>query len=64
MSRDLGAPRWYQDIPWRLAYRLRWLGYVFLGPAQLEGDSDPLVRLKRERKRRYAVRAAKRRLTE
>ena len=42
MSRDPGAPRWYEDIPWRFGYRGEWLGYTFLGPAQLEGDSDPL----------------------
>jgi hypothetical protein len=63
MSRDPGAPRWYEDIPWRFGYRAKWLGYTFLGPAQLEGDSDPLQRLRRERRRRYAVRAAKRRLS-
>jgi hypothetical protein len=63
MTRDPGAPRWYEDIPWRLIYRAKWLGYTFLGPAQLEGDSDPLVRLRHERQRRYAVRAARRRLS-
>ena len=62
MSRQPGAPRWYEDLPWRLWYIARWLGYTFLGPAQLEGDSDPLQRLRRERSRRYAVRAARRRL--
>ena len=64
MAKDPGAPRWFEDIPWRLMYRARWLGYTFLGPAQLEGDDDPLVRLRHERRRRYAVRAARRRLAE
>jgi hypothetical protein len=64
VAKDPGAPRWFEDIPWRLRYRARWLGYTFLGPAQLEGDDDPLVRLRHERRRRYAVRAARRRLTE
>jgi hypothetical protein len=61
MGSDPGAPRWFEDVPWRLGYRARWLGYTFLGPAQLEGDQDPLVRLRRERQRRFAVRAARRR---
>ena len=30
-----------EDIPWRLVHRAKWLGYSLLGPAQLEGDSDP-----------------------
>jgi hypothetical protein len=63
MGKDPGAPRWYEDVPWRVIHRVKWLGYTFLGPAQLEGDDDPLVRLKHERRRRNAVRAAKRRLT-
>lgn len=61
MAKDPGAPRWYEDVPWRLWYRSRWLGYTLLGPAQLEGDDDPLVRLRHERRRRHAVRAARRR---
>ena len=61
MTRDPGAPHWYEDIPWRLVHRAKWLGYTLLGPAQLEGDNDPLVRLRHERNRRYAVRAARRR---
>ena len=64
MARSPGAPRWYEDLPWRMGYRLRWLGYTFFGPAELEGDADPRHRLKHERQRRHAVRAAKRRLSE
>jgi hypothetical protein len=63
MTRDPGAPHWYEDVPWRLVHRAKWVGYSLLGPAQLEGDSDPLVRLRHERQRRYAVRAARRRLS-
>ena len=62
MTRKPGAPRWFEDIPWRVIYRTKWLGYTLLGPAQLEGDLDPLQRLRHERERRYAVRAARRRL--
>lgn len=64
MPRRPGAPRWYEDIPWRIGYRMRWLGYTFFGPAQLDDDADPLAKLKRERQRRDAVRAARRRLTD
>ena len=64
MPRRPGAPRWYEDIPWRIGYRMRWLGYTFFGPAQLDDDTDPLAKLKRERQRRDAVRAARRRLTD
>jgi hypothetical protein len=64
MPRRPGAPRWYEDIPWRVGYRMRWLGYTFFGPAQLDDDVDPLQKLKRERQRRDAVRAARRRLTD
>lgn len=64
MARQPGAPRWFEDIPWRVGYRLRWLGFTLFGPAQLEGEDDPMERLKRERSRRYAVRAARRRLDE
>lgn len=64
MARQPGAPRWFEDIPWRVGFRIRWLAFVFFGPAQLEGDADPLERLKHEKQRRYAVRAARRRLAE
>jgi hypothetical protein len=47
-----------------MGYRMRWLGYTFFGPAQLDDDADPLAKLKRERQRRDAVRAARRRLTD
>jgi hypothetical protein len=64
MTRDPGAPRWFEDIPWRVGYRVRWLGLVFFGPAQLDDDADPLQQLKRERQRRFAVRAARDRLSD
>lgn len=51
-----GGPRWYEDIPWRIGYRLRQLGLFFFGPAQLDDDLDPSHRLKRERRDRYARR--------
>lgn len=50
------GPRWYEDIPWRVWYRVRQLGLVFFGPAQLDDDVDPLQLLKRERRERYARR--------
>jgi hypothetical protein len=62
MAREAGAPRLLEDFPWRVGYRLRWLGFTLFGPAQLEGEDDPMERLKREKRRRYAVRAARRRL--
>ena len=63
MSRDPGAPRWFQDIPWRMGTDVDgWAMFFRTGSAQ--GVSDPLVRLRHERQRRYAVRAAKRRLDE
>jgi hypothetical protein len=62
MPRQPGAPRWYEDIPWRVSYRVRWLGFALFGPAQLEGEDDPMERLRREKRRRHAVRAARQRL--
>ena len=47
MARQPGAPRWFEDIPWRLGFRIRWLAFVFFGPAQLEGDADPHDNLSR-----------------
>ncbi|MCZ3386444.1 MAG: hypothetical protein LH630_05660 [Actinomycetia bacterium] len=63
MGRTPGAPGWFEDIPWRLGYRIRWLALSVFGPAQLDDDADPLKQLKRERERRFAVRAARRRLS-
>lgn len=51
------GPRWYQDIPWRVWYRIRQTALFFLGPAQLDDDIDPRQRLKRERRERYAGRS-------
>ena len=36
-----GGPRWYEDIPWRVGYRVRQLGLFFFGPAQLDDDARP-----------------------
>lgn len=51
------GPRWYQDVPWRVGYRIRQLGLFFFGPAQLDDDVDPLRRLKQERRDRYSGKA-------
>lgn len=40
------------SLLYRIVWRIRYIGMHMYGPAQLEGQSDPHERLKRERQRR------------
>ena len=49
------------SLLYRIVWRIRYIGMHMYGPAQLEGQSDPHERLKRERQRRVdAARRARR----
>ena len=37
------------SLAYRILYRIRYAGLMLYGPAQLGNESDPVVRLKRER---------------
>ena len=41
------------DLLWRIGWQIRRALLTVFGPAQLEGQADPLTRLKKEREERY-----------
>ncbi|GAA0631180.1 hypothetical protein GCM10009547_38830 [Sporichthya brevicatena] len=49
-------PRWYEDIPWRISYRIKRGVFTIWGPPQLNPHNDPLALLARRREERYAGR--------
>ncbi len=55
-----GAPRRFEDLPWRIRYRIRRGMFQAFGPPQLGGEADPLWSLDRERERRFEERARRR----
>lgn len=55
-----GAPGRFEDLPWRIRYRIRRGMFQAFGPPQLGGEDDPLWSLDREREERLNARARKR----
>jgi hypothetical protein len=55
-----GAPRTLEDLPWRLAYGVRYVLLLFLGPPTLEGRADPRTRMRETKRRRWEERAVRR----
>lgn len=49
-------PRFYEDVPWRLKYRVQRSLFTIWGPPQLNPHNDPLALLARRREERYAGR--------
>ncbi|MEP6628818.1 MAG: hypothetical protein ABJA89_00040 [Lapillicoccus sp.] len=43
------------SLAYRVGWRVRYLGWHLFGPAELHGDQDPHVRLRRERRARVAA---------
>jgi hypothetical protein len=43
------------SVLYRLGWRIRYIGMHLYGPAQLDGQSDPHERLKRERQNKVAA---------
>ena len=60
MKRKLptNEPHGFEDLPWRIGYRVRRGLFHVLGPPQLSPHNDPHMRLARERAARYAGRTA------
>ncbi|MDN5765035.1 MAG: hypothetical protein L0H96_06325 [Humibacillus sp.] len=48
------------SIGYRIGYRLRMIGLTIFGPAQLDENNDPKLRLERERAARVAAARARR----
>ena len=55
-----GQPGRFEDLPWRIRYRIRRFGFQAFGPPQLGGEADPLWSLDREREQRLDDRARRR----
>lgn len=53
------GPRAFEDIPWRVGYRVRRFLFLIWGPPQLDDAHDPVKGLARERAERYAARVRK-----
>lgn len=53
-------PGRFEDIPWRVGYRLRRFAFHIFGPPQMSGRFDPHNRLAAERDARYAARGTAR----
>jgi hypothetical protein len=51
-------PRGFEDLPWRIGYRVRRGLFHIFGPPTLNTHNDPHKRLERERAARYAGRTA------
>ena len=56
MAEPSDAPRRFEDLPWRLGWRLRRALMAVYGPPQLSGDDDPVRALERERAEHRAAR--------
>src|SRR6266511_5376604 len=54
MGRAGPRPRRRLGLGYRLSYRLRWFLFHIFGPPQTSPESDPIVRLRRERAARVA----------
>jgi hypothetical protein len=54
------GPKWFEDLPWRVGYRIRRFLFHIWGPPQLSDDRDPLKALARQRQARYSERAKRR----
>ncbi|MGQ0467460.1 MAG: hypothetical protein ACT4QG_19355 [Sporichthyaceae bacterium] len=56
MSKSNWEPRGFEDLGYRVKYRLQRMAYTVFGPPQLAEHNDPLKRIARERAARYAHR--------
>ena len=50
----------FDDLPYRVGFRIKRTMLTLMGPPQLSGDDDPRTRMDRERAERAAARAARR----
>ena len=60
MAREEKLPKAGLSIGYRIAWQIRRVMFTLFGPAQLGEGSDPVERLKRERRRKSAAAVAAR----